>query len=314
MIQPINWYGFNAWHLENKHLHVVIVPTLGAKIVSLLDKAANHEWLAPPSNPLRLRQYGDSFLAHDLSGWDEMFPTIVVCPSPFDAQVQLPDHGEVWALPWELVAQTDHELVLRVEGHHLPYSLTRSARLQGERLRLSYTAENRGDQPLPFLWAAHPLFNTTPETRIGLPEGVTQVINTADHPRLGPPDRPLSWPQTTLPDGSTQRLDRVEAPSLCDYRKFYTLPSQPVSNAWLWQPEIMRGLHLSWDEQTAPYLGVWVDEGTYTRSSTAALEPSSGYYDSLALAQQNQRTSILPARGKRQWWLEASVIGAIPAE
>lgn len=266
-----------------------------------------------PYTPTALRHYGDSFLAHDLSGWDEMFPTIDPCPSPFDPHTYLPDHGEVWSLPWALAAHFDDELVLRVDGRSLPYSLTRSAQLSGERLRLNYTVENKGDQPLPFLWAAHPLFNTTTETRIGLPAGITQIVNAADHPRLGSRDQRFNWTQTTLPDGSTQYFDRVGAHSLRDYRKFYALPNQPVNNAWLWQPEIKRGLQLRWDEQTAPYLGIWVDEGMYTRTSTAALEPSSGFYDSLTLAQQNQRTSILPPHGKQQWWLEACLIDDIPS-
>ena len=97
-----DWHGFTGYVLENNALRVVIVPALGAKIVSLVDKVAGHEWLAPPTNPVRARDYGDSFIAHDLAGWDEMFPTIVACPSPHDPAVMLPDHGEVWALAWEV--------------------------------------------------------------------------------------------------------------------------------------------------------------------------------------------------------------------
>ena len=30
-----------------------------------------------------------------------------------------------------------------------------------------------------------------------------------------------------------------------------------------------------------PYLGLWIDEGCYNTVSTVALEPASGYFDSL---------------------------------
>ena len=297
------WQGFSAWQLENEALRVVIVPQLGGRIASIYDKRASYEWLAGPTRPVRPRTYGDTFTEHDLSGWDEMFPTINMCPAPHDDSVQLPDHGEVWALPWEIVARQVDSITLKVAGRALPYTLTRQATLQADGLHLSYTVENHGPEAMPFLWAAHPLFNADEDTRIQLPAAVKQVVNVAAHPSLGAADRLLDWPEASLNDGTKRDLRRIGAATLRDYRKVYTLPHQPMASAALQQQSIQRELRLDWDSRIAPYLGIWVDEGTHTRKSTIALEPASGYYDSLAFAIEQGRVAQVEAGQQAHWSL-----------
>ncbi|MCU0513417.1 MAG: hypothetical protein MUE40_12715 [Anaerolineae bacterium] len=288
------WHGFPAWQMENDRLRVVVVPALGAKIAELLDKPAGYAWLAGPTHPVRERHYGDAFVAHDLAGWDEMFPTINACPSPHAPDVMLPDHGEVWALPWEQVPAAGDALVLRVRGRALPYTLTRTLALHEDGLRLTYHLENTGGQPLPYLWAAHPLFRVAQSCTVELPAGVPQVINAAAHPRLGPPDTPLAWSAALATVGPPQRRD---------YRKVYLPPAQPLTGACVREDATGARLCLSWDGRDVPYLGIWMDEGTYTRESTVALEPATGYYDSLSLAIQHRRVAVVPAGGSAQWWL-----------
>lgn len=301
-MNSIDWHGFTGYVLENDALRVVIVPELGAKIASLVDKVADHEWLAPPTHPVRARGYGDTFIDHDMAGWDEMFPTINACPSPHDPSVTLPDHGEVWALPWDVLTAAENRLELQVLGRALPYHLSRTAALDEKLgLTLAYSLKATSDTPVDFLWAAHPLFNADEHTRIELPDSITQVINVADHPLWGAPDRELAYPLTP---GIAQRLDRVGDPSRKDYRKYYVPPDQSVASAALVQEDKGRALSLSWTGTFAPYLGVWVDEGTYSRGTTVALEPSSGYYDSLTLAIANKRATVVMPGAVKTWRLE----------
>lgn len=304
----INWHGFTAWQIEDAHLRVVIVPALGAKIASLVDKQTGQEWLAPPTHAVRERGYGDVFTDHDLAGWDEMFPTINACPAPHAPEVHLPDHGEVWALPWEVVEQDAQMITLRVTGRALAYRLTRRAALQQGRLHLAYQLENHSNAPLPFLWAAHPLFKAEVGCTVELPAQVTQVINTADHPRIGTPDMTLAWPSAQLPDGSRKQLNAVGDAGLKDYRKVYVRPDQTISSACIQQGG--RRLCMAWQADIAPYVGIWIDEGTYTRTSTVALEPATGYYDSLEHAYNNQRVMVAPVAEPVSWWVEVSIADA----
>ncbi|MFN8447667.1 MAG: hypothetical protein U0521_03490 [Anaerolineae bacterium] len=66
-------------------------------------------------------------------------------------------------------------------------------------------------------------------------------------------------------------------------------------------------LRLSWDPSQIPYLGIWVDEGSYNPASTVALEPSTGYYDSLTRAWRNNRVMRLPPGAPQRWWLDVAV-------
>jgi len=91
-ILKTTWHNFPAIALESESMRVVIVPDLGAKIVSLFDRTHQREWLTPPMRPVEQTVYGADFVSQDMSGWDEMLPTIVACDWE---GAHIPDHGEV---------------------------------------------------------------------------------------------------------------------------------------------------------------------------------------------------------------------------
>ncbi len=304
------WFSMPALALETPALRVITVPAKGAKIVSIFDRISGREWLLPPKNgQFRPPVYGAPFIEQDMSGWDEMFPTIDRCVYPvagayFDAD--LPDHGEVWALAWQVdESRSTTTIHLSVWGHTLPYVLSRAIHFVDERtLRLSYEVVNAGSEPLSALWAAHPQFAADEATRIVLPAEVTQVISvqaTGELPLIG---QRLDWAAATTPTGVRLQLDRVRPASAQAHRKLYLPPDQPTAWASLQQGADGAWLRLSWDTRAIPYLGIWVDEGNYNPAPTAALEPSTGYYDSLARAWQNQRVMSLLPGVPRQWWVE----------
>lgn len=309
-MRKIDWHGFSAWTLETAVMRVTIVPALGGKLVSLVDRDANYDWLFSPQVPPQSPPYGAVFTDYHPSGWDEMFPTINGCAVPGAPDETLPDHGEVWALPWDVVGNSEDAIILRVRGQQpsYPYTLTRQARLNENCLRLSYILDNPTDRPLPFLWAAHPLFKGHADIRIDLPNKVKSVVNVmADHHLLGATGHEVDWPQATTVDSETKALDRIGDASLEDCRKFYTSPQLQIDNAQLVHEGIGRALTMRWNAQIAPYLGIWVDEGVYTPVPTVALEPGSGYYDTLTTAIDNERVARVAAGGSAQWWLEVEL-------
>src|SRR5262249_31113709 len=151
--------------LENDVLHVVVLPELGAKLASLLDKRTNHEWLLSlGARPVKPVAYGATFTRQDMSGWDEMFPTIDACPYPAPGPYQgqpLPDHGEVWSLPWHGDTASDR-LSLSVQGKVIPYTLSRTMTLAENQVILSYSLSNPTADELIWLWATHPQFTVMP--------------------------------------------------------------------------------------------------------------------------------------------------------
>ncbi|MFN8561590.1 MAG: hypothetical protein U0703_08230 [Anaerolineae bacterium] len=49
-IYPTRWFSMPALALETPALRAITVPALGAKIVSLFDRALGREWLLPPKD------------------------------------------------------------------------------------------------------------------------------------------------------------------------------------------------------------------------------------------------------------------------
>ncbi len=301
------WHNIAALALENETIRTVVVPTMGAKIVSLFDKRTGGEWLAGPGDrPFRPAAYGATFDQQDMSGWDEMFPTITACPYPAPgahAGVALPDHGEVWAVPWTQVEGDD--LTLAVDGRALPYRFTRRLSLPGPTtLRFDFHLVNLGAEPMPYIWAAHPQFACGAEAMVVLPRDVTQVYNVlTDEWGWGPFKATLPWPAATREDGVVLQLDAIGPPTLKRARKFYVLPDQAVGAATLVRRPAGNWLRMAWDAAQVPYLGLWVDEGALNAASVAAPEPATGFYDSLALAWHKRRVAVVQPGAEVTWWL-----------
>jgi hypothetical protein len=251
-------------------IEVEIAPNRGAKITSLLDTRAGREWLEPPAGPL----IGDSgalvgFEQAEMCGWDEMLPTIEACLDP-SSGIELPDHGEVWDVPWEVLEADGSSIRLAVTGRYLDYRLERTAVVAPDRLRLEYVLEATAG-PLRALWAAHPMFSCRPGTRVELDPAIDTVLDITD------PDRPVEreWsargmgPVGDLPAG---RAGKFEVPAA-------------VHPGWVRLADVEgTALTMSWDPGLVPYLGIWLDHLGHARGPVAALEPSTGFYDALPRA------------------------------
>lgn len=303
------WHGVDALALETGAVRVVVVPAMGAKLVSLVDRRSRVEWLAgPQGRPFRPAAYGAPFTEQDMSGWDEMFPTITECayPVPGDrAGAHLPDHGEVWAIPWAVEPGGDDAIALSVQGRALPYRLTRTLMFAApDVLEMAYTATNTGAEPMPYIWAAHPQIDCDGSAVIVLPEQVRRVVNTLPAEwGWGAPESAYDWPQAPDAQGAPARLDRVGEPSLGRARKFFAPPGVRIGWAAVVREPSEDWLRMAWPAADVPYFGLWVDEGAISRISVAAPEPTTGYYDSLALAWEKQEVTTLAPGQTRSWTL-----------
>lgn len=302
-LEQVSWHGQAAWKFENDTVRVVVVPELGAKLVSLFDKRSGREWLVGPGlRPFGHVPYGANFVDQDMSGWDEMFPTIVACDYPVPGPKEgtpLPDHGEVWPLSWTVEAAGAEALRLAVRGVGLDYELARELRFAApDTLQMHYEVRNLESERIAYLWSAHPQFACGDEARIVLPPAITAVHNALPVEwGWGEPEARLAWPLTE----QQVRLDAVGPPNRQAARKFFVPPQTAVSWAGLVRRPAGDWLRLDWDARALPYLGIWVDEGCISSESVVALEPMTGYYDSLVTAWQKKRVALIKP-GEMQSW------------
>lgn len=307
MIKYITWHGIDALALENDSLRVLTTPGMGAKVVSLFDKRSQVEWLVGPGErPFKPVQYGSVFTEQDMSGWDEMFPTIVACGYPIPGAwlgARLPDHGEVWTLPWTVSKAPTEKIVLSVEGKALPYRLTRTLEFfTADTLAMRYELLNLGEERLAYLFSAHPQFDCAGGAKVILPAHITEVCNSLPAEwGWGGPETRFAWPLAAAPDGSQVEINRVGSPGLHRARKFFIPPEQRAS--WAGLERNGGWLRMEWDSAQLPYFGLWMEEGVFNSESVAAPEPMTGYYDSLETAWQNRAVSQVDPGESKTWTL-----------
>ncbi|WP_143191935.1 hypothetical protein [Paenibacillus sp. P46E] len=289
--------NFTSIILESEQIRLETVPEIGGKLVSILYKPTGKEWMLDSGyRPMRQPEYGSSFSGWDMSGWDECFPTINSCPSGIDKAISLPDHGELWSLSWDYRIG-ENSMISSVRSPQLPYQFSREVAFSSaDRISLDYRADNRSDQPIPFLWVPHPQFAITEPTRILLPESMEEML--------------CVYEGHTLKNGKTYTWDDVSliSPEVTgDGRKFYYPGIVPEGRSGLYGETSGNFLILTVPEDKVPYLGVWVDEGMFNDRATCALEPSIGYYDSLEMAVANGTARMIPAQSSFSWHVELSL-------
>ena len=97
-------------------------------------------------------------------GWDEMVPNL----EPSDT---LPDHGEAWRLPWQVLGPG----AMSCRGRLVHWELVRRISL-GDVVEVEYTYRNVGAEPHTAFWCAHPLFQYQPVLEIDLAPGTSTKL------------------------------------------------------------------------------------------------------------------------------------------
>lgn len=265
--------GFHAYTIRGDRTSATIVPELGAKVVSLRNEVSKREWLWHPGEKLRLFRNPptDLFEISPLAGWDECIPTIASCRWKDRA---LPDHGEVWALPWTLLSADKQKIALGIDLPVSPFRFERTLAWEDRALVASYKLVNRSNDEEEFLWAVHPLFAVQEGDWIDVPAETREL--------LGKPAWLDTLDLSTVPDGCVKTF------------------ASPLNEGRAAIANKVTGdrLALSWNVQEHDILGIWLTRGGWRGHHHLALEPTSGMPDSLA---EHSRCAILPARGTRTW-------------
>jgi hypothetical protein len=169
--------GFDVFGLRNEAVELALVPQLGAKVISLRNFVTGYEWMWGPPTGMKLfrNQVGDDFATSTMAGWDECIPTIAPCDWKGR---KLPDHGEVWSVPWEFDLEAFDCAVLKtsVKLAVSPFYSERSIGLCGNELRLDSQLENLSNDPEEFLWAMHPLLPINDHSQLPLTEETSSAL------------------------------------------------------------------------------------------------------------------------------------------
>ena len=320
-IKTVSDRGFDRIILDNGGARVVMVPELGGKIIFLIRIASGREYLIslPSDEDFRTPSFGGTFVDYNNVGFDECIPTIAPCDYPEDkfAGFQLPDHGDVWSLPWQHEIR-DSGLMLSVQGRSLPFVFRKYLSLQGATLRIEYELLNTSDTRFQFLWSAHPLLTTEPGTTILLPlDSGELLIDSSKGDRLGAKGESCNWPLATQKNGQTDDLRLMKSRGEAS-DKLYT-PRLSQGYCGLYHPNANESIVFKFDVESVPYVGLWICHGGLGPDNpkepyTIAMEPCNGRPDSLREATDRGESSALSPHELKQWAILVELIEGRPNE
>jgi len=332
-IHNTRYLGIRTIVLENETIRISVLAGKGTDLVEFNYKPRDLDfvWLAPGGvwNPSAAHSTSFDPLATFLDsypgGWQEVFPN-AGAPA-IHAGAQYGQHGEVFALPWdvEIVDDTERSIAVRftVRGQKIPCAITKTLRLRrGEpELEITESVTNESPVAVEAMWGHHITFGRPflePGHRIILPDSVVAqphpVAVEAGGRRVASDDR-FAWPQATGVDGEPVDFSSIPEPGTPS--DLFYISGFPEETAWY---EIVDsgsqiGLRVEWDRATMPYLWYWQEFGAtteypwYGRTYNIGLEPSSSYpTNGLPDAVANGSAMTLGPGETRDFWLRARVL------
>jgi hypothetical protein len=307
-IESTEYRGVRAISLSNESLAALVIPSRGGKIASIRlapdgGPFSGRELLAQPegSGPLNPARYDSPFTGEEGWGFDDTFPGIDPLPFPYYPWegIPVPDHGELWSLPFDARMGDDGSVSLETPGIRFPYRFTKTLSLEGSVLLISYRIDNPTPFPFRGIWTAHALFRAEEGARIELPAGTTEILNAV--PGLAFPERGgrYGWPRG--PDG----IDRSRVPPMRGipnaWQKYYC--GSGTGSCGIGYPDGL-SVSMDWDAATLPYLGIWLNEGGWNGQYNIGLEPSTGGMDSPEAARAfRMEAEPIPPFGSVGWRL-----------
>lgn len=301
-IQAATFNGIAGWQISNAALSVTVLPSWGGKIAAVYDRRRQRQWLHENIYlPYQQPDYGADYVRrHDVGGYDDCFPSVAPCRYPAAPwqHVAVPDHGDVWSLPWVAEVGVD-AITLTVSGIHVPYLLTKTIRLLDDgQLHIDYAATNLTPFAMPFVWSSHPLFALRPGMRIRIP--ATRVVENDS-------GRTVSWPQV---DGRDLSVAPDPATAVA-----YKLFTPPLTEGWaeLHDPADGATFRFTFDPTLVTHVGLWLNYGGWSGVPgvppyyNIGLEPCIGAADALPDAVRNHTHGTIPPHETVRWWLLITV-------
>jgi hypothetical protein len=219
---------------------------------------------------------GDAFSQSPLTGADECLPTIAPCS--WEGH-ELPDHGEVWNVPWKVDPEALESGILKtsVRLEISPFEFERAIELRGNEIRINYQLNNYSAAERPFLWAIHPLLRLQLGDQLELPASTRALLNGA------------TW------------VDAVAA--AIPEKTFAKIFAKPVSEglAAIGNPATGERLEFEWSPEENDTLGLWLTRGGWHGHHHFAIEPTNADNDVLALAAEQGHCGVVAAGNFTTW-------------
>lgn len=256
--------------LRSDAVELSLIPDIGGKIISLRRRGSAHDWIWHPSDagPYRTPGMDSNFASTNLGGIDECLPSI---KAQRHRGFTYSDHGQVWRLPAVVTESDEHRIITEVVLTEAPLRFRREIVLEGFGVHLSYGLWNLGDEPVPFIWAFHPLFRIEDGDRIQIqptaqPVRAEFVENMPGCHEGGG----FSWPRI-LPDLD---LSRPPLAAHSPYAAKLFFQSHQHNIVAFDSARTGERLLVKWSGRDCPWFGLWLTSAAWHGHTHVAFEPT----------------------------------------
>lgn len=281
--QDLQTNGLPIVRLESDHLQVDVAPSVGGRVISVLDKASSYEFLwRNKSLPLELKSSGTEYDPNFYGGIDELLPNDI--PEVIDG-VACPDHGELWTT--SLAAEVGEDrLTLRGRLPRCGLAYEREMRLRADEpcLDLRYQISNTTNQTRRFLWKLHPALAVQPGDVIDCPARQARIVDLA-WSRFKTAT-PFAWPNI---EGRAANI----VPARDGTMDFFYLYDLAAGEIFWNRPSLGLKFGYRFDTKVFPFCWLFASYGGFLGHYTVVLEPCTALSLSVNEAAAQQQCSQL---------------------
>ena len=275
--------GVPLVRLESDALRVDVAPSVGGRVVSLVEKPGGHEFLwRNPALPLQLLPAGSEYDPNFYGGIDELIPNDI----PEEIQgIQCPDHGELWTLPLDWQCDGARlKLTGMLPRFGLRYERELSLRTDSPWLDSNYRLKNPTAQTRQFLWKLHAALAIEAGDIIDCPARLAQVVD-LNYSRFSSLS-PFTWPE--IEGTSANRIPPADG----TMNFFYLFDLREGRIAWR-RPREHLEFAYHFDPGVFPYAWLFASYGGFLGHYTVVLEPCTAMPISVKEAAVKKQCSLL---------------------
>ena len=299
-IKKARYDGMSTLVLENDLVRAVVVPELGARILSLIYKPSetNFAWHSPDA-PLEKPKAE----LENVSGFFDCVPTTDPCT--FKGR-NLPLGGEVSSVPWRILKteRTSKAALIRAEAKCsiYPFVIRKEISLTKNKpvLSLKYELRNTSNETLEYHYSSHNTLQVSPFHRLVLPSEVSKV-KLGYEGQFGKMGEEIPWPEA--PDRKGERIDVSKIRDPCE-KTMENLYTDRLKEKWcaLVNESRKEAIGFRFEGDALPYILLCTNNSGWRGYYFAAIEPVTGRPDNLDVAvNQWQDYATLKPKTKVNW-------------
>ncbi len=292
--------------IVNQFLQLVVQPKRGGRVSELCGGHTGDQWLY--YQPDRMLGHPADHNVYDdvwAGGFEELFPNDAAIRS--DGR-DLPDHGELWNRPFEVVSQSDLHVQLLRRCTTVPVDFYKAIRLDPNNalVTIDYRLVHNGTKPLWHLLKLHPALRVEDGDKITLPGGSVTPV-TPGFGRLSD-SRPREWPVLLDDFGDLLDLGTVRSAG-SGFREFVYVSDMPAGCCGLRRSRTGERIRITYPPEVFPYCWLFITYGGWREYNTVVLEPCTNMPKDMSEARRRGRCAVLLPDEVRSFSVRIEILG-----